>query len=104
MDVSLKLAATAQDSGAMATAMGAAGLRVARAWEGTLQNMADGIMVLWLRPFRIGDRIATPAVSGTVEEIDLFATKMRTADGVYKFVPNSELWNKVVTNYTRNPT
>jgi small conductance mechanosensitive channel len=84
--------------------LGAAGLAVGLALQGTLQNIAAGIMLLWLRPFRVGDYIEVPAVTGTVEEVALFATRMKTWDGIYKFVPNSELWNKTLTNYTRNPT
>ena len=83
--------------------IGAAGLAIGLALQGTLQNIAAGIMLLFLRPFRINDAIETPAVAGTVEEVGLFATRLRTWDGIYKFVPNSELWNKIVTNYDRNP-
>jgi small conductance mechanosensitive channel len=84
--------------------LGAAGLAIGLALQGTLQNIAAGIMLLWLRPFRVGDYIEVPAVAGTVEEVALFTTRMRTWDGIYKFVPNQELWNKTLTNYTRNPT
>ncbi len=85
-------------------ALGAAGLAIGLALQGTLQNIAAGIMLLWLRPFRVGDYIESAAVAGTVEEIDLFSTRIRTWDGIYKFVPNSDLWNTILTNYTRNPT
>ena len=57
-----------------------------------------------IRPFRAGDYIETPAVAGTVEELNLFHTQLRTFDGVFKFVPNAQLWNVPVTNYARNPT
>jgi small conductance mechanosensitive channel len=86
------------------TALGAAGLAIGLALQGTLQNIAAGIMLLWLRPFHATDSIETTAVAGTVEEVGLFATQLRTSDGIYKFVPNSELWNKILTNYDRNPT
>jgi small conductance mechanosensitive channel len=85
-------------------AIGAVGLAIGLALQGTLQNIAAGIMLLWLRPFRVGEFIEAPTVSGTVEELGLFATRLQAADGVYKFVPNSELWNKTLTNLTRNPT
>jgi len=84
--------------------LGAAGLAIGLALQGTLQNIAAGIMLLWLRPFGVGDYIEVPSVAGTVEELGLFATQVRTWDGIYKFVPNSELWNKILTNYSRNPT
>ena len=48
--------------------------------------------------------IATSAVAGTVEEVQLFSTRIRTWDGVNKFVPNSTLWSTTITNYSRNPT
>jgi small conductance mechanosensitive channel len=86
------------------TALGAAGLAIGLALQGTLQNIAAGIMLLWLRPFRAADSIETPTVAGTVEEVGLFATRLRTFDGIYKFVPNSGLWNSILTNYDRNPT
>ncbi len=85
-------------------ALGAAGLAIGLALQGTLQNIAAGMMLLWLRPFRVGDYIETSSVAGTVEELGLFASRIRTWDGIYKFVPNSELWNTILTNYTRNPT
>lgn len=85
-------------------ALGAAGLAIGLALQGTLSNIAAGMMILWLRPFRAGDFIETSEVAGTVEEIGLFHAQMRTWDGIYKFVPNSQLWNVILTNYTRNPT
>jgi small conductance mechanosensitive channel len=85
-------------------ALGAVALAIGLALQGTLQNIAAGLMLLWLRPFRVGDYIENPSVAGTVEEIALFATQLRTWDGIYKFVPNSSLWNTIVTNYTRNAT
>ena len=82
-------------------ALGAAGLAIGLALQGTLQNIAAGIMLLVLRPFRVGESIETPAVTGTVTEIGLFATELRTADGLYRLAPNSTLWNVPVTNYSR---
>ena len=55
-----------------------------------------------LRPCRIGEYVEVGAISGTVEEIGLFATRLRTVDGVYVLAPNSTLWNQPVRNYTRN--
>jgi small conductance mechanosensitive channel len=85
-------------------ALGAAGLAVGLALQGTLQNIAAGIMLLVLRPFRVGESIETKDVSGTVEEIGLFATELRTADGVFLLAPNSMLWNTSVKNFSRMPT
>ena len=85
-------------------ALGAAGLAIGLALQGTLSNIAAGMMILWLRPFRAGDFVETSEVAGTIEEIGLFHAQLRTWDGIYKFVPNSQLWNVILTNYTRNPT
>jgi small conductance mechanosensitive channel len=83
--------------------LGAAGLAIGLALQGTLANVAAGIMLLYLRPFRTGDAIETPAVAGTVKEVGLFVTRMETADGVFYFVPNSSLWNVPLKNYSRSP-
>lgn len=85
-------------------ALGAIGLAIGLALQGTLSNLAAGIMLLWLRPFAVGDYIETSSVAGTVEEVGIFASRLKTWDGVYKFVPNAQLWNTVLTNYSRNAT
>ena len=83
-------------------AVGAIGLAIGLALQGTLQNIAAGIMLLALRPFRIGEYVEVGAIAGIVEEIGLFATRLRTVDGVYVLAPNSTLWNQPVRNFTRN--
>lgn len=85
-------------------ALGAAGLAIGLALQGTLQNVAAGIMLLVLRPFRVGEFIDAGDVSGTVEEIGVFATQLTTFDGVFMLVPNSQLLNTAVINYTRRAT
>jgi len=81
--------------------LGAAGLAVGLALQGTLQNIAAGIMLLFLRPFRVGDYIDAGGISGTVNEIGLFTTQMRTYQGIYLEVPNGQLWNRAILNYSR---
>ena len=83
-------------------AIGAAGLAIGLALQGTLQNIAAGLMLLFLRPFRIGESIKVGAIDGDVEEIGLFATRLRAADGTYILAPNAKLWNEPVYNTTRN--
>lgn len=85
-------------------ALGAVGLAIGLAMQGTLSNIAAGLMLLWLRPFRVGDYIDTGSVIGTVTDVGLFACELQSYDGLYLFVPNSELWNKRITNFTRRPT
>jgi small conductance mechanosensitive channel len=82
-------------------ALGAAGLAIGLALQGTLQNIAAGIMLLVLRPFRVGESIETGNISGTIVDVGLFATELRTADGIYRMAPNSTLWNVPITNYSR---
>jgi len=82
--------------------IGAAGLAIGLALQGTLSNIAAGIMLLWLRPFRVGDFIKVGGHSGTVEEIGLFVCQLRTYDGLFLFMPNSAIWNAALENYTRN--
>lgn len=86
-------------------ALGAAGLAIGLALQSTLSNIAAGIMLLWLKPFRVGDYIevvAGNAIAGTVKEIGLFASRLETFDGLYVFAPNSALWNFAVRNHSRN--
>lgn len=63
-----------------------------------------GILLLVLRPFRVGDFIDADGISGTVDEIGLFATQMRTAEGVYQMVPNSQLTGRTIRNFSRLET
>lgn len=85
-------------------ALGAAGLAIGLAMQGTLSNIAAGVMLLWLRPFRVGDFIDNGTSVGAVTEVGLFATELLTYDGIYVFVPNSDLWNRKLINYSRMPT
>lgn len=84
--------------------LGAAGIAIGLALQGTLQNIAAGIMLLVLRPFRVGEYIETGTVAGTVRDIGLFATEMKTPAGLYLLAPNSTLWNTPITNFSREPT
>ncbi len=83
--------------------LGAAGLAVGLALQGTLSNVAAGVMLLVLRPFRVGHFVQAGGVSGTVREIGLFTTLMTTRDLIYVSIPNSAVWSGVITNYTREP-
>jgi small conductance mechanosensitive channel len=83
-------------------AIGAIGLAIGLALQGTLQNIAAGVMLLVLRPFRVGEAIETGQIAGTVQEIGLFATELKRVDGVYILTPNAELWKSPVTNLSRN--
>ena len=83
--------------------LGAAGLAVALALQGTLSNIAAGIMLIWLRPIAIGEYITGDGVAGVVVEIGLFGTRLRSTSGLYIFTPNTKLWNGAITNHSREP-
>lgn len=84
--------------------MGAAGLAIGLALQGTLSNVAAGVMLLILRPFKLGDYITVGAgsIGGTVKSLGLFGTELAAADNVYIFVPNGQIWGNNITNYSRN--
>lgn len=84
--------------------LGAAGLAVALALQGTLSNIAAGIMLVFLRPFNTGDYIDADGIAGTVIEVGLFSSQLKTREGVYIFAPNSKLSNAKILNYTREPS
>ena len=86
------------------TVLGAAGLAVGLALQGTLSNIAAGVMILILRPLKVGEYIDADGIAGTVDEIGLFTTLMTTAEGIYISVPNGQLWNRTIKNYTRQST
>ena len=82
--------------------LGAAGLAIGLALQGTLSNVASGVMLLVLRPFRVGQFVEIAnGRQGTVREIGLFTTLLITRDGVYTSIPNSEIFGAVVINFTR---
>src|SRR4051812_23988233 len=81
--------------------LGAAGLAVALALQGTLANIAAGIMLIWLRPIAIGEYIQGDGVAGIVVEIGLFGTRLRSTSGLYLFTPNQKLWASAITNHSR---
>jgi len=84
--------------------LGAAGLAIGLALQGTLSNIAAGVMILVLRPLKVDEFVEAGSVSGTVVEITLFTTLFKTADGVFISAPNSQIWNSAIKNYSRNPT
>jgi small conductance mechanosensitive channel len=79
---------------------GAAGLAIGLALQGTLANLAAGVMLLLFRPYRVGDRIDAGGVTGRVEAIDLFVTDLRTDDNIRVLVPNGKIWGDKVVNHS----
>lgn len=81
-------------------ALGAAGLAIGLALQGTLSNVAAGVMIILFRPVRLGDFVTVAGVSGTVKDISLNTTELATLDNVQVIVPNANVWGSVITNYS----
>ncbi|MDR0719485.1 MAG: mechanosensitive ion channel [Treponema sp.] len=82
--------------------LGTAGVAIGLALKDTLGNIAAGIILLFLRPFKVGDFIEFGSVTGGVKEIGLFSTILETGDGVFISAPNSTVWGVPLKNYSRN--
>ena len=84
--------------------LGAAGLAIGLALQGTLANFAGGVLVLLFKPYRVGDFIDAQGVLGTVSEIQIFNTVLKTGDNKVIIVPNGAISNGIITNYSREST
>ncbi|WP_236213835.1 mechanosensitive ion channel family protein [Metapseudomonas otitidis] len=85
-------------------AIGAAGLAIGLALQGSLANFAGGVLILFFRPFKVGDFIEAQGISGTVDSIQIFHTVLRTGDNRTVIVPNGALSNGIITNTSSQPT
>lgn len=84
----------------LVAAIGAAGLAIGLALQGTLSNVAAGVMIILFRPIKLGDFVSVAGVSGTVKDISLNTTELATLDNVQIIVPNANVWGSVITNYS----
>lgn len=84
--------------------LGALGIAIGLALQGTLSNLAAGIMLVVFRPFQIGDRVETGGVTGIAREINLFFTEIDGDDNTRIIIPNGKLWGEIVRVPTRNDT
>jgi len=84
-----------------ATLIGAFGVAAGLALSGTLQNFTSGIVILFLKPFRVGDNIITQGQEGKIASIQIFFTVMKTSDNRLVIIPNSKLSNEVIINLSR---
>tara|TARA_R110002049_G_scaffold117332_3_gene270652 strand:+ start:45410 stop:46255 length:846 start_codon:yes stop_codon:yes gene_type:complete len=84
--------------------VGAAGLAIGLALQGTLSNVAAGVMLIMFRPIKIGDFVEIADQMGTVRQINLNYTELADLSNVQVIVPNSEVWGNVITNYSVNQT
>jgi small conductance mechanosensitive channel len=84
--------------------LGAAGLAVGLALQGTLSNFASGVMLLLFRPFKVGDYVEIAGEGGSVQEIGIFSTQLHTPDNVKIAIPNSAVYGQTIKNYSANDT
>jgi small conductance mechanosensitive channel len=86
-----------------AALLAAAGVAVGMAWSGMLANFAGGVFLVILQPFKVGDFVTAAGVTGTVEEIGLFATILKTPDNVKTMVGNGKVFGDTIQNFSANP-
>ena len=84
--------------------LGAAGLAVGLALQGSLSNFASGVLIILLRPFKSGDFVEAGNKMGTVKKIEIFSTELRTPDNKVIIVPNSQIMSGAITNFSREST
>jgi len=82
--------------------LGAAGLAIALAFQGTFSNFAAGIMLLTFRPFEVGDFVEVGGGTGSVKEVGIFACTLHTGDNIQIRVPNSQIFGATIKNYSAN--
>ncbi|WP_281856469.1 mechanosensitive ion channel family protein [Litoreibacter halocynthiae] len=88
----------------MVAAIGAAGLAIGLALQGTLSNVAAGVMLILFRPIKVGDFVEINDKSGTVKDVTLNFVEMASLSNTQVIVPNSEVWGNTITNYSVYPT
>jgi len=84
--------------------LGAAGLAIGLALQGSLSNFASGVLIVAFRPYKVGDFIEGGGVAGTVDEVQIFTTVLKTPDNKKIVVPNSQIMNGTITNFSANDT
>ncbi|MBE2257243.1 MAG: mechanosensitive ion channel [Rhodobacteraceae bacterium] len=84
--------------------LGAAGLAVGLALQGSLSNFASGVLIVAFRPYKVGDFIEAAGVAGTVKEVQIFTTIIHSPDNKKILVPNSQIMSGTITNYSANDT
>ncbi len=106
--IAFTVIAVLQQFGVEATSLvavfGAAGLAIGLALQGTLSNVAAGVMLLLFRPFRVGDFIDAGGHAGSVKEMSLFTTELATPDNVQIIIPNGAIWGTAIKNFSYNDT
>jgi small conductance mechanosensitive channel len=88
------------DTSSFVALLASVGVAIGMALSGTLQNFAGGVMILLLRPFRIGDYVQTQGIEGSVKEIKLFNTVINTVDNKLITLPNGPIVNNIINNFS----
>ena len=83
---------------------GAAGLAVGLALQGSLSNFAAGVLIVLFRPYRVGDYVEAAGISGSVEQVQILTTILKTPDNKRIIVPNGQIMDSIITNYSANDT
>lgn len=102
--VMVALAPLGVETTQFAVVVGAAGLAIGLALQGSLANFASGFLMIMFRPFKVGDFIEAAGVKGTVKEIQIFNTIVNTPDNIRVIIPNAQITGGNVLNYTVNGT
>jgi small conductance mechanosensitive channel len=84
--------------------LGAAGLAVGLALQGSLSNFAAGVLIVLFRPYKVGDWVEAAGISGAVVEVQILTTILKTGDNKQVIVPNSQIMSSIITNYSANDT
>jgi small conductance mechanosensitive channel len=84
--------------------IGAAGLAVGLALQGSLANFAAGVLIVLFRPYRVGDFVEAAGIAGVIQQVQILTTVMKTGDNKQIIVPNSQIMGSIITNYSINET
>lgn len=84
--------------------MGAAGLAIGLALQGSLSNFAAGVLIVIFRPYRVGDFVEAAGISGSVQQVQILTTILKTGDNKQIVVPNAQIMESIITNYSANNT
>lgn len=98
------LATMGVDIGALIAALGLTSLAIGLALKDTIENAITGVLLLIQRPFKVGDVIKVSDVTGTVADVAIRTTNIKTFDGLHVLIPNRHVYNEVITNWTYYPT
>ncbi len=100
----LVLAQFGVQTASLIAVLGAAGLAIGLALQGTLSNVAGGVMLLFFRPIKVGNFVEVAGHAGTVKSVNLFTTEMATGDNVQIILPNASVWGSAIKNFSFHPT